>query len=140
MDELAVVINEEIVIQTGETIYEPEHAKYFRFISKEEMGKFYNNARIIVCHSGVGSILTALEYGKTVIVVPRLKIYGEHIDDHQLEIAREFQTRKKITVVYDIEELFSVLNNVKDTYNNFDQKNELVINLRKYLCTLNIKK
>ena len=42
-------------------------------------------ARIVVTHAGVGSILLALTNGKRPFVVPRLRAFGETVDDHQLE-------------------------------------------------------
>jgi beta-1,4-N-acetylglucosaminyltransferase len=112
MDEIAGSIEEEVVIQIGKTSYEPKNAKYFRFVSKNEIAELYDSARVVVCHAGVGSILTALEHNKPVIAVPRKKNSGEHIDDHQLEIARKLESEGNISVVYDVGELKKALANV----------------------------
>jgi len=112
MDKIAGRIDEEVVMQIGETTYEPKNARSFRFASKEEMDGLYEDARVVVCHAGVGSILTALEHGKPVIAVPRRKKYGEHVDDHQLDIAGEMEKEGRITVVHDVEELGGALDNV----------------------------
>jgi UDP-N-acetylglucosamine transferase subunit ALG13 len=50
-------------------------------------------ADAIVCHAGVGTIMTALSVGKHPVVLPRLAMYGEHVDDHQLQITRAFGER-----------------------------------------------
>jgi len=112
MDEIAGRMDEEVIMQIGETAYEPKNARYFRFASKEEMDGLYDDARVVVCHAGVGSILTALEHGKPVIAVPRRKKYGEHIDDHQLDIAGEMEKEGRITVVHDVGELEGALSDV----------------------------
>jgi UDP-N-acetylglucosamine transferase subunit ALG13 len=112
MDEIAGRIDEEVIMQIGETAYEPKNAKYFRFASKEEMDGLYEDARVVVCHAGVGSILTALEHGKPIIAVPRRKKYGEHVDDHQLDIAGEMEKEGRITVVCDVGELEGALSDV----------------------------
>jgi len=56
-------------------------------------------ARVVITHAGVGSIMLALAAGKKPIVAPRLYRYGEHVDDHQTEIARAFAHAKKVTLL-----------------------------------------
>lgn len=58
---------------------------------------------LLIAHSGVGTILSAINHEKPVIVFPRLKKYKEHVDDHQLEIAKAFE--KKQLVLMHREEL-----------------------------------
>lgn len=138
MDEIAGRIYEDVIIQIGKTTYEPKNAEYFRFTSNEEIDRLYENARVVVCHAGVGSILTALEHGKSVIAVPRGKKYGEHVDDHQLEIARELEKEGRITVVHDIGELEDVLTNVSaGSVVKVEKDNRLVRELKEYLSRLN---
>lgn len=137
MDEIAGKIDEEAIMQIGETIYEPKNAKYFRFASKEEMDRLYEDARVIVCHAGVGSILTALEHGKPVIAVPRREKYGEHVDNHQLEIAGEMEKEGRITVVYEIKDLESVIKNVNSSSVKFrSEREDLIRELRMYIKQL----
>lgn len=89
MDHIAGEIDEEVVIQMGNTDYNPQHADSFRFKgSDEEIDDVISRARIVVAHSGVGTILKALHQGKAIIVVPRLRELGEHVDDHQDQIAK----------------------------------------------------
>jgi len=134
MDEIAGRADEEVIMQIGETAYEPKNAKYFRFASKEKMDGLYNDARVVVCHAGVGSILTALEYGKPVIAVPRRKKYGEHVDDHQLDIAGEMEKEGRIRVVHDVEELEAALDDVSTASEmKVVTEGELVKALKKYL-------
>ena len=44
-------------------------------------------ADLVVAHAGCGSVLTSLRWGKCPIVVPRRELHGEHVDDHQTDIA-----------------------------------------------------
>lgn len=113
-DELARSLKEEVVIQRGNTAYEPSHASYFDFASRDEMQKAVEKARVIVSHGGAGSIIFALSAGKPVIVVPRLTGYGEHVNDHQLELARALEREGKVKAVYDVEELGAALKASKD--------------------------
>jgi len=111
MDLIAGELEEQVMMQIGSTDYEPRNCDYFRFMSRNDMEKLYADARVVVCHAGTGSVLTALEHNKPLVLVPRLRKYGEVFDDHQLEIASEMQSRG-ITVVYDISNLQSAVENV----------------------------
>lgn len=48
---------------------------------------------VFITHAGVGSALTALALGKHPIMVPRRSTLGEHVDDHQIQVARELDRR-----------------------------------------------
>lgn len=109
MDIIAARIDEEVIMQIGETAYIPKKAKYFKFGSKEVMESLFESSRIVVCHAGIGSILTAMEHSKPIIAVPRRKKYGEHLDDHQLEIAGELEKEELIIVVHDAREIEKLL-------------------------------
>ena len=138
MDEIAGRVDEEVIMQIGETAYEPKNARYFRFVSAEKMDQLYEDARVVVCHAGVGSILTALEHGKPVIAVPRRKKYGEHVDDHQLDIAGKMEKEGRITVVCDVGELEDVLMNAStNSAVKVEKDNRLVRGLKEYLSRLN---
>lgn len=107
-DRIAGEIEEKVMMQIGFTEYEPSNCEWRRFMSRTEIERACADARLVVSHAGTGSILTALEYNKPLVLVPRLKQYGEVFDNHQLEIAREME-RMGIKVVYDIGNLQSAL-------------------------------
>jgi len=50
-------------------------------------------ADVVVAHAGVGTALAALEVGKCPVLVPRRLVHGEHVDDHQTQIATELGSR-----------------------------------------------
>ena len=104
MDEIAGNIDEEVIIQTGGTKFEPKNAKWFDFTTEEEIKGFCRKASVVVTHAAM-SILDAWEQGKPVVVVPRLKKYGEVIDDHQLDFAKELEKEGRVVAVYDVDEL-----------------------------------
>ena len=133
MDKIAGRTDEEVIMQIGETAYEPKNATYFKFASREEMDGLYEAAKVVVCHAGVGSIFTALDHGKPVIAVPRRKKYGEHVDDHQLEIARELEKEGRITVVCDVDELEKVLRTITNPAHVGSERTKLVNALKGYI-------
>jgi len=132
MDRIAGELDEEVVIQTGLTKYEPENCKFFKFMAADEMEELYGRARVVVCHAGIGTILTAMQHGKPLILVPRMKKYGEHIDDHQLEIAAEMEGRGAI-VIYDINILKAAVESVNIPPVKFETETALVRRLKEYL-------
>lgn len=92
-------INEEIICQKGYTEYEPQNYKAEKLISFEEMQENINNARIIITHGGPASFIAPLAIGKIPIVVPRKKDCNEHVNNHQLEFARQVANRMKNIIV-----------------------------------------
>ena len=94
-------IKEEVIIQKGFSDYEPKHCKCYKLIGYKEMQKYYDEARVIITHGGPASFMDALKRGKTPIVMPRLKKYGEHVNDHQDYFCREVEKRMGSIVVAD---------------------------------------
>ena len=84
--------SEEIVVQRGYTkCNNSKRIHSFDFIPMEEMDKYIEQADLVIAHGGVGTIFSAIKKGKKVIAVPRLEKYGEHINDHQIEICEELE-------------------------------------------------
>ena len=79
---------EELVVQCGESSLRPAGADVHIYLSYDALTALVRRARVVVCHAGVGTILTALANGHRPIVVPRLARYGEAVDDHQVALAR----------------------------------------------------
>ena len=96
------ILNEDFFIQSGHGTYTPEHCQYAAFLKKEEMEEKMDGCSILLSHAGVGSILMGLKRGKKVIVIPRMQKFGEHVDDHQIEIAESFANAGYIKYVEDI--------------------------------------
>lgn len=88
--------NEEILAQTGYSECNYENIKATKFMLQEEFDKCMEQADIVICHAGAGTIFTALKNKKKVLAVPRLKKYGEHVDNHQIEICKELEKEEYI--------------------------------------------
>lgn len=138
MDLIAAGIDEKVIMQIGVSTYIPKNADYFRITSREKIKKYYKNSRVIISHAAAGSILMAFKYNKTPILVPRMKKYGEHVDNHQLEGAEELE-KDGMTVIYDTKDLKSILNEYKSHYTKIKRHDNLVKNLKLYLKNLNKK-
>lgn len=83
-------IKDKIIVQAGHTKYDSKKMQIFDFIDYEEMNKLVDEADLIITHGGTGSIVGPLKKNKKVIACPRLKKYGEHVDDHQIQIVEMF--------------------------------------------------
>jgi UDP-N-acetylglucosamine transferase subunit ALG13 len=106
VDELAEQgIIKEVFAQTGFSDYLPIHYKHTPFIGYYEFDELIKQCRFIITHGGAGCIGNALLNHKPTIVVPRYKKFGEHTNDHQLEITRELEKADKIIAVYEIDKL-----------------------------------
>ncbi len=95
--ELARSTKQKIVIQSGTYAIQkllPANVVIKPFFSFSETQQLLKTAKLIISHAGVGTILQALHYGKEPLVMPRLKKYGEHASDHQVEVAHYLAQKK----------------------------------------------
>ncbi len=114
VDELKAngIFDEDVVIQTGYSDYEPKCCIYSQFYPYQKMLEYVQEARIVITHGGPSSFIMALQIGKIPIVVPRKKEYNEHVNDHQVEFCRHVAERQgNIIVVEDIKKLEGVIKN-----------------------------
>ncbi len=110
MDKWAIENDEEVIIQTGYSTYEPQNCKWQKLFSFQEMCKYVDDARIVITHGGPSSFIAPLQIGKTPIVVPRRYKFNEHVNDHQVNFCREVENRMgTIIVVEEIEKLGEIL-------------------------------
>ncbi len=106
-------IKEKVIVQVGCTKFSDDKIETFDFISKEELQTLIKKARIIITHGGVGIITECITKGKKVIVVPRLRKYKEHTNDHQLQITKEFSEKGYVLPLYDTRQLAKALDKIK---------------------------
>lgn len=98
-------LEEEVFAQIGYSDYRPKYYKYKEFLSRDEFKEMINRCDKVITHGGTGAIVGAIKQGKKVIAVPRLKKFGEHVDDHQLQIINEFENMNFIKSATDIKDL-----------------------------------
>ncbi len=103
-------IDEEVIIQTGFSIYEPKACTWSKLYPYQQMLKYVEDARIVITHGGPSSFIMPLQIGKIPIVVPRKKEFEEHVNDHQVNFCRIVAERQgNILVVEDVEKLEAVI-------------------------------
>lgn len=114
MDELKKngTIQEDVIIQTGFSTYEPQYCQWSKLIPYQQMIKNVEEARIVITHGGPVSFIMPLQIGKTPIVVPRQHKFGEHVNNHQVEFARNVEKRMGTIIdVEDVETLGDIITN-----------------------------
>lgn len=90
-----------VLAQTGRTARRYAHLTMVEQLDQPRFVEAVTQARVIVSHAGMGTILTALELGKPLILMPRRADLGEHRNDHQRDTAAEMARLSNITVVED---------------------------------------
>jgi UDP-N-acetylglucosamine transferase subunit ALG13 len=97
--------NEQIVAQIGESSYCPENFEATPTVEKAVFDRHFSKADCIISHAGMGTITMALDHRKPLLVMPRLKKYGEVVNDHQLAISKKFEQLGYLLVAYGAEDV-----------------------------------
>ena len=93
-----------------------------------------DKADVVITHGGTGAIIGAVKKRKKVIAVPRLKKYGEHVDDHQLQLVEQF---RKLNLIYacedmDLKKALEIVN--KTEYKRYHSNtNRIIESLEEYI-------
>jgi len=103
------VVKDEIFAQTGYSTYTPKHFTFSRFVDMQQFQEYIEKSSVIISHGGAGSLIASVKTGKKVIGVPRLKRYGEHVNDHQVELIEQFTSKGYILSVVEMDELKDAL-------------------------------
>ena len=105
VDDIAHARGERCVMQLGLSPTRPQHAEWFDYRPHEALLALQAEARVIVAHAGIGVTRDALRVRRPLILVPRLRRYREHMNDHQIDIARAVAQRGWGAMVHDTAEL-----------------------------------
>lgn len=121
-------IEDVVFAQTGASDYTPKNFEYKAFLSRDEFSDTMNKADIVITHGGTGAIIGAVKKGKKVIAVPRLAKYGEHVDDHQLQLVGQFKELDLICECDNCDNLYEAVSKVKETeFKEYQSNTETII-------------
>lgn len=111
VDELAGnnEIDAEFFGQIGNSEHIPKNIKYKNLLDDKEFEEKIKWADIIISHGGAGSIINALKYRKALILFPRLKKFNEHTNDHQLDLCKKLEEKKKVIAAYSGDDLLKAI-------------------------------
>lgn len=104
-------LDEELVVQHGPSSVRSSKAavRQYEYLAFDDVVANIRRARAVVMHAGVGSVMISLANGKRPIVMARRHEFGEHVDDHQGELARRMEASGLATFVEDREQLARAL-------------------------------
>ena len=118
---------EMIFAQIGYSDYKPKHYNYRKFLDRDEFIAVMSEADIVITHGGTGVIINAIKKWKKVIAAPRLKRYGEHIDDHQIQLLKQFKELDMIYVCEDGDLQKALKTVMKTTYKTYQSNTDKII-------------
>lgn len=138
------IIQEDVFIQRGYTSYRPAACEYIDLLGYDMMVEYIRKSSIYITHGGPGSIFLGWQNDKIPIVVPRMKEYGEHVDNHQIDFVKRLEAAKRILAVYsDINDIKNMIIHYARLVNMLQKpmaKNmglqRLVKNLLAYSCQI----
>jgi len=127
------IIVEPVLLQHGATPTRFSHPLLTSMpsLNRNEMYASVKQASLVISHAGQGSTRMLAEMGVCFVLLPRLKRYGEHVDDHQLLFARAVE---KFGVQY-CTEIEQLINYVKVRPSSFQGKLFQAPSLSEYLIT-----
>lgn len=128
-------ITDRVFAQVGYSDYEPKNYAFKKFLDRDEFARIMGASDIVITHGGTGAIIGAVKEGKKIIAVPRRERYGEHVDDHQLQIVEQF---RKLNIIYECDEcekLGEILETIQGTvFNSYQSNPQNIINsIEKYI-------
>ena len=103
MDVLALSLNEPVVAQVGRGAYEPGHMEYFRFAPS--LDPYYDRARIVVAHGGLGTLIEVMQRGIRLVGLSNPDRYDRHQDD----LLRTFEAAGHMIWCRNLEDLSQAL-------------------------------
>lgn len=134
-DAVAEACDEDVLVQGGHSTCSLQRAKMVPFLPYAELITAVDRASAIVTHAGVGSILLAVGRGRRPVVVPRLRRFGEAVDDHQLALGRKLDELGLVRLVDDPADLASMLaSRGAETLTRSRETNGLALALRSHLA------
>lgn len=92
---------DDLVVQYGPGRPPTNAREAVRWMPFDLMLERISRASRVVSHAGVGTLLCAIDAGHVPVVLPRMRRYGETVDDHQLELARALGDAGRVVLVED---------------------------------------
>ena len=121
IEKLNEKINEEKVSEKIKN-KEEKNITVFNMLKPEEMKKYIINSSIVITHAGVGTIMECIEHNKDIIVLPRKEENGEHVNNHQEEIAFEMEKNGLLYKVDTYEKMQEIVIELIKNSNNKKEK------------------
>lgn len=116
LDELIekkIIDKNSLIVQSRFLDYVPKNYEVKESINSDEMERLLKKSAVVITHAGTGSIIKCAKNKKRTLIIPRKKEYGEHVDNHQEEIAKLFKEKYSAVVIEDLNDITQYLTNIK---------------------------
>jgi UDP-N-acetylglucosamine transferase subunit ALG13 len=132
---------ERFFCQIGGGKYEPKNVPYARMLTAREFDQYVGQAKMIIAHAGMGSVITALEKSTPIVVLPRIYERGEHTTDHQMATARWLRGKPGVYVSMSSDGLAETMRSALNSTDNVADiprgaPPQLVDAIRKYIASI----
>jgi len=117
-DAIAPSLREDVIIQRGVSRYVPRHCKSEAFYDSATYEKLESDCTILVAHAGAGTILDAIDRQKKLVLMPRMRKYGEHNNNHQVELAEKLAGLGLARVAMDTDSLLRCLRSEEQSWSS----------------------
>jgi UDP-N-acetylglucosamine transferase subunit ALG13 len=101
--------DQRVIAQIGDSTYVPQAMAYDRSLPPSEFVQRMIEADVVIAHAGMGSIISAAEFGKPMVLLPRRGSLRETRNDHQIATAKWLRSKPGIFVADSEDELPTVL-------------------------------
>jgi UDP-N-acetylglucosamine transferase subunit ALG13 len=107
---------EPVLVQRGHTSGEPlAHCQSVDFLPSDEFERHLGDASLVVCHGGTTQLF-AIRLGKVPIVMPRLRRFGEHVNDHQVQLVQALAAEGLVVPAYEAGDLAGAITEVRQRH------------------------
>jgi UDP-N-acetylglucosamine transferase subunit ALG13 len=129
---------DEVIVQRGRSEVEPPGTEVHDFLSYERVAELIKMSSAVICHAGVGSVLTSLLLGRKPIVMARRAELGEAVDDHQVSFARRLAVEGLVINVTDPKTLPEAVRGSDVIVRPITVGSSLAVDLRAYILELGV--
>ena len=129
------IIKDKVFAQIGVSDYKPVNYEYIDFMNQDEFNKKLDECNLLITHAGTGVIVNAVKREKKVIATPRLAKYGEHVDDHQIQLIQQFDELNFIEPLYELSDMKLKLEEIKNKkYKKYvSNTNEIINSIKEFI-------
>lgn len=107
--QIASRLPQPVIVQHGHTPFQDGICRSMPFLGADEFMRHVHDADLLIMHAGAGSMIHAMEVGKVPVVMPRRATFGEHVNDHQAELAQALADTGRVVLADKSEDLMQAV-------------------------------
>jgi UDP-N-acetylglucosamine transferase subunit ALG13 len=104
---IALELPQPVIVQHGHTTFSHPCCRSEAFLEMSRFERCIASADLVIMHAGAGGLIHALLAGKTPVIFPRRAEYREHLDNHQVQLARAFAEAGRAVLAHDANSLLN---------------------------------